>query len=183
MPLVWHCFASLVLKTLCYTKCCNSWYHVQHNTIALFFHFNVLVAMPAALMVSLPIQSISRRKWWTMCLLCLLCHLCPYLLKVSLCFTSKHWNNYRRLFSAKTNLMFSLRFLVDSDNRVEVDSTSYCLRFPVFVFRSSRDFVFCCLQRILCSIFDCQKAENAKESDFCPKCGHIYFLSIKLITI
>lgn len=45
------------------------------------------------------LQSISLRKWWTICLLCLFSHFCPSLLKLQHCLTLKHWNNYTRLFS------------------------------------------------------------------------------------
>lgn len=36
--------------------------------------------------------------------------------------------------------MFSLHFLAPPDNRPKVDSTSYCMRFPVFHFRGWHDF-------------------------------------------
>lgn len=56
----------------------------------------------------------------------------------SLTFKTSSWDELHTPLSpfCGLDLMFSLHFLVASDNRLEVDSTSYCRRFPVFHFFS-----------------------------------------------
>lgn len=105
-----------------------------------------------------PLQSISPRKWWTICLLCLFCHYFPPIFKkcctVSLgkAGTTTVVLPVQKKTKNKT-YVFSLRFLVPSDNRLQVDSTSYCVRFPVFDFGSSHGFLWLA-RNILSSMID-----------------------------
>lgn len=107
-----------------------------------------------------PLQSISPRKWWTICLLCLFCHFfLPRSLKSAALSHSEKLEQLQTSCLCKKNkqkntyYVFSLRFLVPSDNRLQVDSTSYCVRFPVFDFGSSHGFLWLA-RNILSSMID-----------------------------
>lgn len=115
-----------------------------------------------------PLQSISPRKWWTICLLCLFCHFfsppifkkcCTVSLRKAGTTTDVLLVQKKKKKPTKTYYVFSLRFLVPSDNRLQVDSTSYCVRFPVFDFRSLRGFLWLA-RNILSSMTDKYTDEN-----------------------
>ena len=135
--------------------------HVLPNATALFSHFNDSLrslqllwsacAPPLSLAVTISQpQEMMNNMLVVSVLPFLFCPPPPRPLKKKSC-TVSLWNVQLETLHApfshflpkgrRTDSMFSLRFLAALDNQLEVDSTSYCLRFPVFSLRSSCGFL------------------------------------------
>lgn len=121
----------------------------------MFPHFNVLVAVPAASPVPVTINQ-PQEMMNNMLVVSILPFLPPIFKKCCTVSLGKAGTATDVLSVQKkttTYYVFSLHFLVPSDNRLQVDSTSYCVRFPVFNFGSSHGFLWLA-RNILSSMID-----------------------------
>lgn len=80
------------------------------------------------------LQSISPRKWWTICVLCLFFHFCPPILKKCRSLPLISWNNYRRLIYASFLFLKCVFFTFPCASRQSAQSWHNVLLYEISCF-------------------------------------------------